>query len=265
MATKADKDKLAQGAAAIKQAQKAKSDSPTATMEIHPVAKMFPTIPAKEMKELKADIEANGISVPILVNRAKDTIIDGRNRYMIAMELGFDVNDPKKVPLEVFKGTEDEIPQVVLSRNVFRRHLNNDQRVALVAKIRLPQLEAEAKDRMAKKGSFGAPSADGKKGSVAAHIAKEADVSTHKAEQAVKAHKAGQLGAVIEKKKSLKQAADAAPSKAKPKKAPKEKSFEDKVLEKWDRFMKAFAPQQRRQVREVIYGFLIEELKPAAK
>jgi ParB-like chromosome segregation protein Spo0J len=262
MATKADKDKLAAGAAAIKQA--AKEGKPTASaMEIHPIAKMFPTIPAKLMRELKGDIEAHGISVPILVNKAKDTIIDGRNRYMIAMELGLDLTDAKQVPMEVFKGTDDEIPQVILSRNIFRRHLNDDQRVALVAKIRLPQLEAEAKDRMAKKGSFGAPSADGKKGSVAAHIAKEAEVSTHKAEQAVKAAKAGQLGAVIEKKKSLKQAAASAPSK--PKKAKAEKSFEDKVLEKWDRFMKAFAPQQRRQVRQVIYGFLIEELKPENK
>jgi ParB-like chromosome segregation protein Spo0J len=263
MATKADKDKLAAGAAAIKQA--AKEGKPTASaMEIHPIAKMFPSIPAKEMRELKGDIEAHGISVPILVNRAKDTIIDGRNRYMIAMELGLDLTDAKQVPMEIFKGTDEEIPQVILSRNIFRRHLNNDQRVALVTKIRLPQLEAEAKDRMAKKGTFGAKaSPDGKKGSVAAHIAKEAEVSTHKAEQAVKAAKAGQLGDVIAKKKSLKQAAASAPSK--PKKAKAEKSFEDKVLEKWDRFMKAFAPQQRRQVREVIYGFLIEELKPTAK
>ena len=78
------------------------------------------------------------------------------------------------------------------------------------------QLEKEAKERQADKGgSFkGKGKGNGKgngnsgaKGSVAAHIAKEAKVSTHKAEQALKAKKAGMLEDVVSGKVSLRKAA----------------------------------------------------------
>src|SRR6266852_3149653 len=114
------------------------------TMKVHPVAKMFPTIGAKEMKELRADIEARGIVVPILVNQEKDTILDGRNRYSIAYELGL---GDGKVPMEVFKGKDEEIPGEIIARNILRRHLTDDQRAAIIAKIRGPQLEKEAAER----------------------------------------------------------------------------------------------------------------------
>ena len=57
------------------------------TWKIHPTAMQFQRISGDELKELKADIEANGIKVPILVNKKRDTILDGRNRMMIASEL----------------------------------------------------------------------------------------------------------------------------------------------------------------------------------
>src|SRR5438128_7876196 len=101
------------------------------TYKIHPVARLFPTLEAKEMGELRDDLATNGIRVPILVNKKKDTIIDGRNRYMIATELKMD----GKVPLEVFKGKDEEIPGEIISRNILRRHLNDDQRATLIAKI----------------------------------------------------------------------------------------------------------------------------------
>lgn len=267
MANKTDKEKLAAGAAAIKAAQKLQRKDKAAAgskpaLQVHPAASMFPGLPAKEMRELKADIEANGIRVPLLVNRAKDTILDGRNRYLVALELGM-----QDIPLETFKGKEEDIPAVVLSRNVFRRHLTPDQRVAMIAKVRAPQLEKEAADRKATKGTFGAPkAADSAKGSVAKHLAEAAEVTVGKAEQALKARRAGQLQDVIDKKKTLRAAAKDAPkSGRKPRKTKAqklaEKPFEEQVWEKWDAFIKAkFTVQQRRQVKEIIYGFLIEEL-----
>ncbi len=59
----------------------------TKVMKVHPVANMFPSLPANEMKELQADIEKRGIVSPILVNKRRDTILDGRNRWRIAHEL----------------------------------------------------------------------------------------------------------------------------------------------------------------------------------
>src|SRR6266567_3893929 len=109
-------------------------------MKIHEVAKLFPTLPAKEMKELREDIRKNGVILPVLVNKKKDTILDGRTRWMIAHELGL---KESAVPTEVFKGKDEDIPGAILSRNILRRHLNDGQRVMLVAQIRGEKLEEE--------------------------------------------------------------------------------------------------------------------------
>jgi hypothetical protein len=231
-------------------------------MAVHPVAKMFPTLPAKEMKELRESIEANGINVPLLVNKEKDTILDGRNRYMIAVDLGIPLAD---VPMEVFTGKDEDIPEAILTRNVFRRHLTPDQRVAMIAQIRVPQLKADA-DKRKTATQFGASTPNqspyeapmtlnsAPPGEVGGQIAKEANVGRDKGRQAVKAFEAGQLGAVIAKKKTLKQAAAAAPRKPKP-----EKPLPDKVWAKWSHFLKRFSPELRRRVKEIVGGFLGED------
>ena len=280
---KDERAKLAEGAAVIKAkaaaalkeaaetalAKKVTPSTKARRFNIHPKAMEFPSLPNKEMKELKADIAVNGIQMPLLVNKAKDTILDGRNRYMIALELGIDEYNEKKLPLEVFKGTEDEIPSEILSRNVFRRHLNDDQRAGLVAKLRVPQWEAEARERQLSRLRKGdtAPNESpyetptnlnsAERGEVADKIAIEAEVGRDKARQAVKAVKAGQIDDVIEKKKPLREAGKS--WRAKKRKPKAEKSFEDNVLVKWDRFMKVFHPQERRQVRVIIHGFLLAE------
>jgi ParB-like chromosome segregation protein Spo0J len=116
-------------------------------MKIHEVAKAFPTLPAKELAEIAADIEKNGITVPILLNKAGDTIIDGRTRWTIALDLGL---RKSQVPVERFMGTDEEIPSVIISRNLFRRHLTDKQRTALVSKLLGPQWQKEAAERKAK-------------------------------------------------------------------------------------------------------------------
>src|SRR6266849_2246197 len=150
------------------------------TMKVHPVAKMFPTIGAKEMKELKADIEARGIVVPILVNKDKDTILDGRNRYNIAYELGLGDGN---VPMEVFKGKDEEIPGEIIARNILRRHLTDDQRVQLVQQIRGPQIEKEAAERM--KAGHPSLKSDEGRGRASERLAAEAKTTRHQAEQAI--------------------------------------------------------------------------------
>src|SRR5713101_8196064 len=130
------------------------------TYKIHPVARLFPTLEAKEMGELRDDIKARGIVTPILVNKARDTIIDGRNRWMIATELKMD----GKVPMEVFEGDDADIPNEIISRNILRRHLTDDQRAAIIAKIRGPQLEKEAAERKGARADLALKSASGSAG-----------------------------------------------------------------------------------------------------
>src|SRR5438046_3139966 len=92
-------------------------------LAVHEVAKLFPTLSEKELEELREDIKAHGIAVPILLNKAGDTILDGRNRWMIACELKLTKD---QVPTEKFKGKDEDIPSEILSRNIFRRHLTDD-------------------------------------------------------------------------------------------------------------------------------------------
>ncbi len=217
-------------------------------LKVHPVAKMFPTLPAKEMKELKADIEANGIRVPIIVNKAKDTILDGRNRYMIATELKLGNG---KVPFEVFAGKEEDVPGMIVSRNILRRHLSDDQRVMLTAKILGPKLEEEAAKAFAEK--------KGGKGKTVERLAKEVGTTKHKAEQAVAVSKHAKdlVDEVVAGKVSLKKAHKVAKSRKPAARKPKApKTLEQIVAAKFQRFMATFPMPQHREVKKILRSML---------
>ena len=101
-------------------------------MKIHPLARKFKS-QKEELEQFREDIEANGIKVPILVNKGRDTIYDGHQRWKIAWDLGFTLD---KVPMDEFEGNEPEIRREILSRNVYRRHLSDDQRLAILTDSR---------------------------------------------------------------------------------------------------------------------------------
>jgi ParB-like chromosome segregation protein Spo0J len=216
-----------------------------AVMKIHPVAKMFPTIGAKGAKELREDIEANGIKVPILINKAKDTILDGRNRWMIAHELKL---DDGKVPFEVFKGTDEEIPGEIISRNILRRHLTDDQRAFLVAQIRGPQIEADAKARQ----DLGMKSTQGSS-RARDQVAKEANVSDHKARAALTVSKrsADEIKAkVASGEMKLHRAVKKVRKPSKPKREPMLKEI---IQRKFTTLMDKFSVAQHRYVRAYLH------------
>src|SRR5438094_3119347 len=225
------------------------------TWKIHPNAMQFQRISGDELKELKADIEANGIKVPILVNKKRDTILDGRNRMMIASELKL---PEREVPLEVFKGKpEDEVGEII-SRNIYRRHLTDDQRVALITKLLGPGLRAEAQARM--KAGVADPTRKSAEGSETAHkIAKEAKVGRDKARMALEAekHAPKDLDAVIAGKEKLAAANAKRRAKAGKNRKPKpEKTLRQKVEAKFLRFQESFAVSEWREalaiVREIV-------------
>jgi len=53
-----------------------------------PHAQLFPPLASYELADLRADIEQNGIKVPIVVQASTNDVLDGHHRYLIAQDLG---------------------------------------------------------------------------------------------------------------------------------------------------------------------------------
>jgi ParB-like chromosome segregation protein Spo0J len=221
-------------------------------MNIHPVAEMLPYLRKAQFNDLVEDIKANGVKVPVLVNKAKDTIIDGRSRWMAAADAGIKEAD---IPLIVFKGKDEDIPSEILSRNLFRRHLSEDQRIMLVVKIRGKDVIEAAAER--KKGALSGTFKKGKNGnggSAVDQLAKEAKVSTHKAQQAITVFKAGKAEEVMQGKK-LRSVSKSVPSKKR--KPIKTKSLKEIIWNAYSSLMKRLKLQgwNMNEARAIIIGF----------
>lgn len=93
--------------------------------EPHPLAELFPMMTGGELKELAADIAANGLRDNIW--RYEGKVLDGRNR-LAACELA-DV-DPR---FQDYTGSDPL--GFVISKNLHRRHLTESQRAAVAARL----------------------------------------------------------------------------------------------------------------------------------
>lgn len=102
---------------------------PAVGIEWHPFADIFPWIEGPAFDDFKEDIRRNGVREPIVFLGNK--ILDGRNRYTAARELGIEY------PRVDYEG--DDPLGFVISVNLKRRHLTESQR-AMVA-TRLAKLE----------------------------------------------------------------------------------------------------------------------------
>ncbi len=166
---------------------------PTAELEFHPAAALFPLIPvdSPEFGELVDDIGEQGLLQPIILHQGK--ILDGRNRYRACQHTGV------KPRFEEWSG---ESPTAyVLSLNLHRRHLTEDQKAAIVqnARARLATEGLEQKARAGRKSAPGRPAekdvADSPQVSRRApttrqRLAELANVSEHRIRQAERAQKA---------------------------------------------------------------------------
>ncbi len=107
------------------------------TLSFHPACLLFPKMGKEELKELAADIKANGLRNPIALYHGQ--VLDGRNR-LAACKIA------KVKPRFVeWEGTGSPLAWVI-SENLIRRHLTSSQR-AVIALDLLSMLEEEAKDR----------------------------------------------------------------------------------------------------------------------
>lgn len=96
----------------------------------HPAAELFPMMPPDQYEAFKEDIRKNGFQQEIVLYKGE--ILDGRNRYKAAVELG--MLDDLWIG-EMDEDYEFDPYQWVISRNLHRRHLTESQRASVAIKL----------------------------------------------------------------------------------------------------------------------------------
>ena len=95
------------------------------TLTAHPYADLFPMIEGEARASFTENIRANGVLAPVVLLDGR--ILDGRNRYRAAQELGIEC------PTVEFAGTDPLA--FVIAANLERRHLSTAQRAAIGAEM----------------------------------------------------------------------------------------------------------------------------------
>ncbi|MGO6787610.1 ParB N-terminal domain-containing protein [Rhizobium ruizarguesonis] len=117
-------------------------------IKVHPAADLFPMMSESELRELGEDIKRNGLRMPIYMwapdkNSHNYQLVDGRNR-LTAMELvgirvlgkkGFDDKQVRSAKILWYYGEQLDPWEFVVSANIHRRHLTQEQKRDLVAKL----------------------------------------------------------------------------------------------------------------------------------
>lgn len=96
----------------------------------HPAAELFPMMPPDQYEAFKEDVRKNGFQQDVVIYHGQ--ILDGRNRYKAAIELG--ILDDLPVA-EMDDDTDIDPYQWVISRNLHRRHLTESQRAMVASKL----------------------------------------------------------------------------------------------------------------------------------
>lgn len=99
---------------------------------------LLPPLSPEEYTTLKEDIRARGVCVPIEFD-GDGNVLDGHNRLQIWNELQDEgANIPMYDQVVRHFESEDAKRDYVLALNLKRRHLSNDQKAELYARLRLP-------------------------------------------------------------------------------------------------------------------------------
>lgn len=139
-------------------------------IEFHPLANIFPLIEGDDFEKLVADVRQHGLLEPIMLLGKQ--ILDGRNRYracVAAKILPESLDEVTATQIKHFKQilpagapapSQDQLLDYVISRNLHRRQLNDDQRRMVAARMvnlkagrpaddKLPQIAAISRDKAA--------------------------------------------------------------------------------------------------------------------
>ena len=108
-----------------------------AEFEIHASALIFPPMREAEFEALVEDIRANGQKEPIVTHQGK--IIDGRHRHLACKKLGI-------LPITGEWDGQGSLLDFIVSANLRRRHLKENQRAMVAARL-MPHYEEEAQKR----------------------------------------------------------------------------------------------------------------------
>jgi ParB-like chromosome segregation protein Spo0J len=100
-------------------------------LTFHPLAETFPLISGDELNALTEDIRKNGLLEKITIFEHK--ILDGRNRYLAAKAAGVKLVPTHFRPLPDGAAAWD----FVVSENIQRRHLTQDQKREVIAALLL--------------------------------------------------------------------------------------------------------------------------------
>jgi len=95
-------------------------------LQIYPAAELFPMMTEEELQELAADIQQNGLQVPIVLDHTGKVLIDGRNR-LEACRLANVSPRFEKLP-----EAADPV-SVIIGMNLQRRHLSKGQKAVILA------------------------------------------------------------------------------------------------------------------------------------
>jgi N6-adenosine-specific RNA methylase IME4 len=121
-------------------------------LPFHPYADLFPLIEGEAFAELIADVKANDLREKIVV--WDGAILDGRNRYLAALQAGLieedDGPDRAKYFSRFVPAVDGDALSFVISKNLKRRHLDESQRAMVAAKLaNLSQGRPAAQDKPA--------------------------------------------------------------------------------------------------------------------
>ncbi|MGO9151118.1 MAG: DNA methyltransferase [Acidimicrobiales bacterium] len=98
---------------------------------------LLPELTTEEYQTLKADIAAQGVLVPLVIDADTGEVIEGHHRLRAWTELRDEGVKVPSYPREVRSfATDEERIEFVLAANLFRRHLNRAQRAEVVARLR---------------------------------------------------------------------------------------------------------------------------------
>jgi ParB-like chromosome segregation protein Spo0J len=98
---------------------------------------LLPPLSDDEYSALKADIAAQGVLVPVVIDADSGETVEGHHRLRAWTELRAEGVKVPPYPREVRRfASDDERISFVVAANLFRRHLSRDQRVDLVARLR---------------------------------------------------------------------------------------------------------------------------------